>query len=142
MRTRLAIWLVSLLSLPMLLAVECQPTDRVDFTGPLVPVTTASFQISFVLVGDFTGATPQPYPAPQPYAAASAGLSSAAAPAPPAAPAEKAPWYRRAWVLAVSAVLITVVFGAVSMIMQLAFLDLAAKACPPHVEATFFALLM
>ena len=34
------------------------------------------------------------------------------------------------------------VFGAVSMIMQLAFLDLAAKACPPHVEATFFALLM
>jgi predicted MFS family arabinose efflux permease len=43
---------------------------------------------------------------------------------------------------AVSAVLITVVFGAVSMIMQLAFLDLAAKACPPHVEATFFALLM
>jgi len=26
--------------------------------------------------------------------------------------------------------------------MQLAFLDLAAKACPPHVEATFFALLM
>src|SRR5207244_2572774 len=43
---------------------------------------------------------------------------------------------------AVSAVIITVVFGAVSMIMQLAFLDLAAKACPPHVEATFFALLM
>jgi len=42
----------------------------------------------------------------------------------------------------VSAVLITVVFGAVSMIMQLAFLDLAAKACPAHVEATFFALLM
>jgi predicted MFS family arabinose efflux permease len=43
---------------------------------------------------------------------------------------------------AVSAVLITVVFGAVSMVMQLAFLDLAAKACPSHVEATFFALLM
>jgi len=43
---------------------------------------------------------------------------------------------------AVSAVIITVVFGAVSMVMQLAFLDLAAKACPPHVEATFFALLM
>ena len=43
---------------------------------------------------------------------------------------------------AVSAVIITVVFGGVSMIMQLAFLDLAAKACPPRVEATFFALLM
>ena len=28
------------------------------------------------------------------------------------------------------------------MITQLAFLDLAAKACPRHVEATFFALLM
>jgi predicted MFS family arabinose efflux permease len=43
---------------------------------------------------------------------------------------------------AVSAVIITVVFGCISMIMQLAFLDLAAKACPPRVEATFFALLM
>jgi predicted MFS family arabinose efflux permease len=28
------------------------------------------------------------------------------------------------------------------MITQLAFLDLAAKSCPRHVEATFFALLM
>jgi predicted MFS family arabinose efflux permease len=28
------------------------------------------------------------------------------------------------------------------MITQLAFLDLAAKACPQRVEATFFALLM
>jgi len=28
------------------------------------------------------------------------------------------------------------------MITQLAFLDLAAKACPRRVEATFFALLM
>jgi predicted MFS family arabinose efflux permease len=28
------------------------------------------------------------------------------------------------------------------MIVQLAFLDLAAKACPPHAEGTFFALLM
>jgi predicted MFS family arabinose efflux permease len=27
------------------------------------------------------------------------------------------------------------------MITQLAFLDLAAKSCPRHVEATFFALL-
>jgi MFS family permease len=42
----------------------------------------------------------------------------------------------------VSAVLIQLLFGAVAMIAQLAFLDLAAKACPPRVEATFFALLM
>jgi Na+/melibiose symporter-like transporter len=43
---------------------------------------------------------------------------------------------------ATSAVIITVVFGAVSMIMNLAFLDLAAKACPVRVAATFFAALM
>ena len=42
----------------------------------------------------------------------------------------------------VSAVVITVVFGAVGMTTQLALLDLAAKACPAHAEATFFALLM
>lgn len=42
----------------------------------------------------------------------------------------------------VSAVIITLVFGAVAMTTQLAFLDLAAKACPRHAEATFFALLM
>jgi MFS family permease len=42
----------------------------------------------------------------------------------------------------VSAVIINVTFGCVGMITQLAFLDLAAKACPRHVEATFFALLM
>jgi len=41
-----------------------------------------------------------------------------------------------------SAVVITLVFGAVGMTTQLAFMDLAAKACPRHVEATFFALLM
>ena len=41
-----------------------------------------------------------------------------------------------------SAVLIDTFFGGVGMIMQLAFLDLAAKACPRRVEATFFALLM
>src|SRR5262245_7311928 len=46
--------------------------------------------------------------------------------------------YRDRW----SAVLIEAVFGGVGMITQLAFLDLAAKACPRHVEATFFALLM
>ena len=34
------------------------------------------------------------------------------------------------------------VFGAVGMTTQLAFLDLAAKACPARAEATFFALLM
>jgi MFS family permease len=42
----------------------------------------------------------------------------------------------------VSALVIDVVFGCVGMIIQLAFLDLAAKSCPRHVEATFFALLM
>ena len=43
---------------------------------------------------------------------------------------------------ATSAVIIDITFGAVGMITQLAFLDLAAKACPRHVEATFFAALM
>ena len=46
--------------------------------------------------------------------------------------------YRDAW----SAVVIEVAFGCIGMMTQLAFLDLAAKACPRHVEATFFALLM
>jgi MFS family permease len=46
--------------------------------------------------------------------------------------------YRGPW----SAVFIDVIFGGVGMIAQLAFLDLAAKACPRRVEATFFALLM
>jgi len=46
--------------------------------------------------------------------------------------------YRDAW----SAVVIEVLFGCVGMLTQLAFLDLAAKACPRRVEATFFALLM
>lgn len=41
-----------------------------------------------------------------------------------------------------SGVVITVVFGAIGMTTQLAFLDLAAKACPRRAEATFFALLM
>ena len=41
-----------------------------------------------------------------------------------------------------SALIITIVFGALSMIINLAFLDLAAKACPLRVEATFFAALM
>src|SRR2546422_2180253 len=43
---------------------------------------------------------------------------------------------------ATSALIIDTTFGAVGMIMQLAFLDLAAKACPRRVEATFFAALM
>jgi predicted MFS family arabinose efflux permease len=43
---------------------------------------------------------------------------------------------------ATSALIIDITFGAVGMITQLAFLDLAAKACPRHVEATFFAALM
>src|SRR6266581_4745620 len=42
----------------------------------------------------------------------------------------------------VSAIIIDVVFGCVGMTTQLAFLDLAAKSCPRHIEATFFALLM
>jgi MFS-type transporter involved in bile tolerance (Atg22 family) len=42
----------------------------------------------------------------------------------------------------VSAMLIEVVWGCNGMIAQLAILDLAAKACPRRVEATFFALLM
>ena len=43
---------------------------------------------------------------------------------------------------AMSAIGIDTVFGGISMIVQLAFLDLAAKACPKHAEGTFFALLM
>ena len=43
------------------------------------------------------GATPKPYAAPQAHAAASAASHT-----------EKTPWYRRPWVLAVSAVLIAV----------------------------------
>jgi len=45
--------------------------------------------------------------------------------------------YRDVW----SAIVIDTVFGCVGMLTQLAFLDLAAKSCPRHVEATFFALL-
>jgi len=41
-----------------------------------------------------------------------------------------------------SAIVIDATFGVLAMITQLAFLDLAAKACPPRVEGTFFALLM
>jgi MFS family permease len=43
---------------------------------------------------------------------------------------------------AASAVVIDTLFGGLGMITQLAFLDLAAKACPKHAEGTFFALLM
>lgn len=43
---------------------------------------------------------------------------------------------------ATSALIIDPLFGVVGMITQLAFLDLAAKACPPRVEASFFALQM
>jgi MFS family permease len=43
---------------------------------------------------------------------------------------------------AASAIAIDTVFGGLGMIIQLAFLDLAAKACPKHAEGTFFALLM
>ena len=46
--------------------------------------------------------------------------------------------YRGPW----SAIAIETAFGCAGMITLLALLDLAAKACPRHVEATFFALLM
>jgi len=41
-----------------------------------------------------------------------------------------------------SAIALSLVFGGVAMFIQLTFLDLAARACPKQVEATFFALLM
>ena len=41
-----------------------------------------------------------------------------------------------------SAIVISAVFGSIFMFAQLAFLDLAAKACPRQAEGTFFALLM
>jgi MFS family permease len=41
-----------------------------------------------------------------------------------------------------AAIGIALVFGSVAMVIQLTFLDLAAKACPKQVEGTFFALLM
>jgi predicted MFS family arabinose efflux permease len=46
--------------------------------------------------------------------------------------------YRGPW----SGIAIDVVYGWVYMVTTLAFLELAAKACPPRVEGTFFALLM
>jgi len=46
--------------------------------------------------------------------------------------------YRGPW----AAVAIDFTYGWVYMIATLAFLELAAKACPPHIEGTFFALLM
>jgi predicted MFS family arabinose efflux permease len=42
----------------------------------------------------------------------------------------------------ISALTIEVLFGCVNMITRLSILDLAAKSCPRHVEATFFAFLM
>jgi predicted MFS family arabinose efflux permease len=42
----------------------------------------------------------------------------------------------------ISAIIIDTTFGGIGMVIQLAFLDLAAKACPKHAEGTFFALLM
>jgi MFS family permease len=41
-----------------------------------------------------------------------------------------------------AAIAIALVFGSVAMVIQLTFLDLAAKACPKQAEGTFFALLM
>lgn len=45
--------------------------------------------------------------------------------------------YRGPW----SAIIVDVGFGCAGMVVFLAFLDLAAKACPRRVEGTFFALL-
>lgn len=42
----------------------------------------------------------------------------------------------------VSGIAIDITYGFIYMLTTLAFLDLAAKACPRHVEGTFFALLM
>ena len=42
----------------------------------------------------------------------------------------------------ISAVALSLVFGAIAMTIQLTFLDLAARACPKQAEATFFAFLM
>jgi len=42
----------------------------------------------------------------------------------------------------ISALIIDVLFGCVGMITRLSILDLAAKSCPRHIEATFFAFLM
>ncbi len=42
----------------------------------------------------------------------------------------------------ISALLIHFIWGITGMITTLAFLDLAARACPKRAEATFFALLM
>lgn len=42
----------------------------------------------------------------------------------------------------ISALIIDVLFGCIGMITRLSILDLAAKSCPRHVEATFFAFLM
>ena len=41
-----------------------------------------------------------------------------------------------------SAMIIDFTFGIIAMMTQLALLELAAKSCPPHVEGTFFALLL
>ncbi|MGE5220054.1 MAG: MFS transporter [Chloroflexota bacterium] len=41
----------------------------------------------------------------------------------------------------VTAIVLSLAFGSVSMFIQLTFLDLAARACPKQAEATFFALL-
>jgi MFS family permease len=41
-----------------------------------------------------------------------------------------------------SALVLSAIFGAVGMIIQLTTLDLAARSCPKQAEGTFFALLM
>jgi hypothetical protein len=55
---RLAVCLTALIALPVLLALQCQPTTMVVFTSPTTPVSTFSFTISFDLVGSFSGAPP------------------------------------------------------------------------------------
>lgn len=42
----------------------------------------------------------------------------------------------------ISALIIHIIWGITGMLTTLAFLDLAARACPKRAEATFFALLM
>jgi hypothetical protein len=61
MHRRLALWALSLLTLPVVLALQCQPTTLVVFTSPTGPVTAFSFTISFDLVGSFSATPPQAF---------------------------------------------------------------------------------
>jgi hypothetical protein len=59
MRTRLALAFLTVISVPVLLAIQCQPAHQVVFVSPTGTVTSFSFTLEFDLVGSFSGATPQ-----------------------------------------------------------------------------------